>query len=185
MTDETLFATSPAQGHLPETIGSVTLAEAGTMPIWSVLTYRGKAGAVSEALQSAHGVAFPEPGRVAEAAEARAVWTGLDQCLLFAAQPDATLADHAAITDQSDAWVHLGLSGTGVADVLARLVPIDLSTDAFPPGQTRRTSLGHMAAIVIRDGVDQFEILTFRSMAGTAVHELTRAMRMVAARTAL
>ena len=81
-------------------------------------------------------------------------------------------------------WAHpLGTDDLG-RDVLARLVPLDLSPAACPKGSARRTLLGHMSCLILHPGGAAFEILVFRSMAHSAVHELTRAMTAVAARRA-
>jgi sarcosine oxidase subunit gamma len=69
--------------------------------------------------------------------------------------------------------------------VLARLVPLDLSPATYPPGSARRTLVGHMPALILYRGGDAFEMLLFRSMAATAVAELSAVMKMVAARAAL
>ena len=70
----------------------------------------------------------------------------------------------------------------GLEPVLARLTPIDLRDSAFPKGATARTVIGHMTGSITRTGADTYAIMVFRSMAKTAVHELERAMRGVAAR---
>jgi sarcosine oxidase subunit gamma len=163
----------------------MTLTEAPMGSVWAVMPYRGKAAALSKALEQAHGMPFPEPGTLLTAGKVRIAWSGLDQAFLMGVEPDAALADHAALTDQSDAWTHLVLDGPAARDVLARWVPVDLSPAACPPGAARRTLVGHMSALILHPGGDRFEILVFRSMAATAVHELTRAMRAVAARGAL
>ena len=43
------------------------------------------------------------------------------------------------MTDQSDGWTVLALSGAAAVDVLARLVPVDLRLAAFPVGGALRT----------------------------------------------
>ena len=100
----------------------------------------------------------------------------------FAITPDPTLAGHAAMVDQSDGWAVLRLEGAGAAEVLARLVPLDLRAPQFRRGHTARTELQHMMASLTRLGPDAFLIMVFRSMARTLVHDLTSAMEAVAAR---
>ena len=94
----------------------------------------------------------------------------------------ADLAAEGAITDQSDAWAFMRLTGAGAEDVLARLVPVDLRLAVFMPGQTVRTELMHMMASITRSGDDSFDIMVMRSFAKTAVHDLHEAMKSVAAR---
>ncbi len=51
----------------------------------------------------------------------------------------------------------------------------------FEVGHTARTLLQHMACSLTRVAENRFEIMVFRSMAKTAVHEIETAMRTVAA----
>jgi sarcosine oxidase subunit gamma len=59
---------------------------------------------------------------------------------------------------------------------------VDVRRAQFPPGHAARTMLHHMTCTLMRTGDDAFEIMVFRSMAATAVHDLGTAMRSVAAR---
>lgn len=180
-----MIAKSPALGLTPVETGGATLSEGPMAPVWAVMPYRGRTADLAGALETAHGLPFPEPGMLHAAPPARIAWSGLDQAFLMGVAPDPALAAHAALTDQSDAWAHLVLDGPSARDVLARWVPLDLSPAACPPGSARRTLVGHMAALLLHPDGDRFEILVFRSMAGTAVHEIGRAMAAVAARAAV
>ena len=84
------------------------------------------------------GLGWPAPGQVIAQGSARAQWFGLDLALLIGAAPEAGLARHAALTDQSDAWAVLRLEGAGAGDVLARLTPLDLRESVFGTGRTAR-----------------------------------------------
>jgi len=176
-----LTAKRPA-GIDPITIGSVTLNEAPFAPIWAIMPFRGQVTDLSQAMKQAHGLRFPDPNEMTQNGDLRCAFSGIDQAFLLGGVPDASLSAHAALTEQSDAWTHLRLDGACVSDVLARLTPLDLSLRAFPVGSAQRSSLGHMATLVLRPSETEFEILVFRSMAQTAVHELERAMKGVAAR---
>jgi sarcosine oxidase subunit gamma len=179
-----LIATSPARGLTPVTIGAVTLTEPPQAPVWAILPRQGTAKALDSALQKAHGLTFPNPGMCHEARGLCLAWSGLDQAFLIGSAPDKSLGPHAALIDQSDAWTHLWIEGEQSRAVLARLVPIDLSPAACPKGSARRTLLGHMPTLILHPGGDRFEVLVFRSMAHSAVHDLTLAMTAVAARRA-
>jgi len=169
----------------PVETGGLRLTTAAWTPIWSIAPFRGQAATVSDALMQAHGLRFPAPGALHEHGGARIAWSGLDQAFLIGAIPEAALARHAALTDQSDAWVQLILDGPVVRDVLARLVPIDLTPAACPPGSARRTLLGHMSTLIVYPGADRFELFVYRSMTATALHDLGRVMRAVTARATL
>ena len=96
--------------------------------------------------------------------------------------PEASLAEHAALTDQSDAWLVVRLEGAGARDVLARLTPVDLRDSAFKRGHTARTELAHMMASLTRVGPQAYQVLVFRGFSQTLAHDLKSAMEGVAAR---
>lgn len=173
-----LIAKSALEGR-SLTAGTVTLAEIDVGPITSIAVFPGGAKAVAKGLKTV-GLTMPEPNTFAEKKGARIVWTGRDQAFLIGVEPPAL--DGAAITDQSDGWAVLSVSGAGVVDVLARWVPVDLRLAAFPVGQAIRTQLNHMNVVILRTGDHAIEIMVFRSMARTAWHEVETAMHMVQAR---
>ena len=172
-----LIARSPCEGLLPLQAGTTTLTELLPAAITSVAPQR---GADMAAFKSATGAAFPAPNRATGKEGARAVWSGPGQCFWLGAQ----LADLKgfALTDQSDAWAVMRLEGADAEQVLARLTPIDLRKSTFKRGHTARTLLGHMACSITRAKDNAFDIMVFRSMAVTAVHELDVAMKSVAVR---
>lgn len=179
-----LKAKSAAAGLLPLTIGGLTIAEAPQARMTGLSPFSGAIARASSELERAHGLTLPGPNRMTEADGAMALWFGQNRWLLIGPDPDAALGGCAALTDQSDAWTRVILSGTGAVDVLARLVPVDLRPAAFPPGSAIRTELRHMQAAVARPADGTLTVMTFRSMAGTLVHDLQVAAEAVAARRA-
>lgn len=175
-----LIAKTPLDAAAPTTIGTCTITEVDLGTLTSIAPYRG--AKVAGAFKAAHGMAWPAANRATGKDGARAIWFGRNVVLLAGPTPDASLAQHAALTDQSDAWTAVTLSGADVEAVLARLVPLDLSPAHFKRGHTARTQLQHMMGSVTRIGADTFLLMVFRSMAGTLVHDLERAMASVAAR---
>lgn len=166
-------------GLLPITIGTVTLSEVTPDTVTWIAPAKGKAAAVSKALEKQIGAAFPEPNRVT-GTDMRAVWTGPGQAMILGAVLKPITG--AAMSDQTSAWACCAVDGPDAAAVLSRLVPIDLRADKFAVGHAARTLLGHMNCVLMRTGPDRYEVMVFRSMAATATHELECAMRMVAAR---
>jgi len=172
-----LKQTPPAHG-LPKTLGHAALALLDPGPMWSVAPFKGRAAAVSKAL----GADLPKVGRSTSKDGRELLWFSQGQWLMIGAAPDATAANDAAITDQSDAWCALQIKGAGAQDVLARLVPVDLRQSTLKRGHCLRSQLGHMNVHITRTGKDAFRLLGFRSMAHTMVQELSHAMADVAAR---
>lgn len=170
-----LQAKTPAEGLLPKSHGDLTLSELTPTRLTSVAPYRGHEGAVAAALGG-----WPVAGQVVVIPGGRVAWSGLRQAFVL----DADVPDlpGAAVTDQSDAWTMVRLSGPGAIDAMARLCPLDLSQ--LGHGRCARTLVNHMSALIL-SAEDGFEILVFRAFAQTLVHELLEAMEHVAARAAL
>ncbi|MGB3313917.1 MAG: sarcosine oxidase subunit gamma [Albidovulum sp.] len=177
-----LIEKTACDGLLPVTEAGVTLSECGPARITSIAPFAGKERALGAALK-AKGLGWPKPGQSLAKGEARIVWTGRDQAFLIGAVPEG-LSGVAALTDQSDAWARMRLEGPGAEAVLARLVALDLRMADFPNGSTARTGLNHMMMVLCRTGDEAFEIMVFRSVAASAVHELHQATKALAARTA-
>lgn len=177
-----LVAKSPCGGRLPVEHGAVRLSEVAMTCLTSLQPRQGQEKALSKAFKAAHGMVFPAPNRATGKEGARAVWFGKGQAMLVGPEPDAALAAHAAMTDQSDAWAMVRLEGAAAEDVLARLVPVDLRQSVFKRGHSVRTMLQHMSVSITRISDEAFLIFAFRSMAGTLVHDLETAMKGVAAR---
>lgn len=177
-----LVAKTPCADLLPLSIGAVTVTEVDLGVLTSVAPYKGQEKAASEAMTKAHGVGFPSANRAPTKGDARAIWFGRDMALLVGPAPDAKLREYAALTDQSDAWTAVELSGAGAEDVLARLVPVDLRRAGFKRGHTVRSQIKHMNGSITRTGSDSFLLLVFRAMAATLVHDLQEAMESIASR---
>jgi len=145
-----------------------------------LLPYSGKVKALSDAMKLKHSIGFPAIGRSTAKAGARCVWFGMDQAMLIGVLPDTSLYKNAAVVDQSDSWAVVRLQGDLAVEVLSRLTPLDLRPSVFKRGHTARSSLQHMNVSITRVGAQTFEIMAFRSMANTLVHDLKTAMRSVA-----
>ncbi|MCG6885441.1 MAG: sarcosine oxidase subunit gamma [Silicimonas sp.] len=172
-----LIARPATHGLLPIEIGSVVLEDAQPEAITWIAPYNRKKSAVTRTLGG-----FPGPGQVVEVKAGRALSVGPGQALILGA-PAA--CDDAAVVDQSDGWTVVALDGAAARDVLARLTPLDLRDSALSENATARTLLGHMTASITRTGPYRYELMVFRSMTQTLIHELTRAMKHVAARARL
>ncbi len=169
-----LIAKTPAEGLLPYSKGTAELSEHALGNVTSIAPFKGQ----NEAVEKALGAALPKVGR----SSGNAVWFSQGLYLLLELEQPKALERIAAVTDQSDAWCALDLKGESAEAVLARLVPIDLRQSSFKRNHCARTQLGHMPLHITRTGKDAFRLMSFRSMAGTMVHEISRAMDLLAAR---
>jgi len=178
-----LIAKSPCEGLLPLDLGQVQAREVVGQPMALVAPFKGAAGPLGAALAAAHGLSWPKPGKVVQGQGCQLQWFGHSHAMLVGCPPSDSLRAHAALSDQSDAWAVVALEGPDAAAVLARLTPLDLRDSQFGPGDTARTELFHMSAAITRSGAQSYQIMVFRSMAGTLVHDLKTAMQAVAARS--
>lgn len=171
-----LIATPPfADLDVPVTLGSVRASPLPMATVHAIAPFPGRMADVAARLGG-----FPAPGQVLDTPTGRLVWAGREAAFLWGAAPDLT--GLAAVTDQSDGWAGLRLEGAGAADVLARLVPVDLAT--LSPPAAIRSQLNHLPLLLIHPAAETWDLWSFRSMAGTLVHEVEAAMRGVAARAA-
>ena len=172
-----LIAKPATDGLLPIEIGEARLEDAQPEAITWVAPFNRKKGAVSRAMGG-----FPGPGEVVDVKAGRALSVGPGQAMVLGAP---LACEGAAIVDQSDAWTVVVLDGAAARDILARLTPLDMRDSALPEGRTARTLIGHMTASLTRVDSFRYEIMVFRSMTHTMIHEIERAMKHVAARAML
>ena len=172
-----LVAKSAASGVLPVTIGTLSVTELPLHEIHSIAPFKG--AKASAALKKAVGVGLPDAGRSTAKGDVQILWSARGQYLLIGATPPKLSA---AITDQSDAWCAVTLTGARAASVMARLCPID--TAQMEDGDVARSLVGHMSAIIVKRA-EGFVIMVFRAFAKTLVHELRDAMVSVTAQAAL
>lgn len=179
MTD--LKAKRPLDGY-DKIIGDTRIVALVPGRVTSVAPYP---GSDTDTVLGALGLRFPAPGETYASGRSRIVWAGRQLAFLIDAEPPEGLSEVAALTDQSDGWVWVHVTGPGAADALARLCPLDLRPAAFATGTSAKSLIGHMQALILRTSKTGFELAVFASMADTLRHELEAAARAVAARQAL
>ncbi|SFR56021.1 sarcosine oxidase subunit gamma [Litoreibacter janthinus] len=172
-----LVAKSAAEGLLPVAIGKLSLTELPLRTMHSIAPQNG--AEVSAVLKKAVGVALPDAGASTAKGDVEILWTARGQYFLVGATPPDLPA---SVTDQSDAWCAVLLTGERTEDALARLCPID--TAQMGEGDVVRSLIGHMSAIIVRRA-EGFEIMVFRAFAKTLVHELREVMVSLNAQEAL
>ena len=176
-----LLPKSAAAGLTPIKISNTKIMELDELALTSISVYKGKSKKLSEQLKKSHGMALPHNGRATGREGARALWFGR-HTLLVGPKCDEKLTKFAMLTDQSDAWVVLRMSGDLVEDVLMRLSPVEVRFKTFKTGVVVRTGLQHVNVTLHRIGANTIDVYGFRSTAKTLCHELTQVLTTVAAR---
>lgn len=145
-----------------------------------------------QAAPAPFGLTLPGPGGWTSGDRIAAFWTGPDQWMIegtgqghddFAALIGAEVSA-AAVTEQTDGWVAINITGPAgqIVALLERLV--NLAPEATAPGRATRTGLHHMNVFLIRRAPDQLTILGMRSAAGSLWHAVAEtAKRLTEAAT--
>jgi sarcosine oxidase subunit gamma len=166
--------------------GFCTVEEAGLM---GMITLRADLGseAVAKAVKPVTGSAIPGRGETVFGKSGRAAWMSPDELLLIVDYPkagenvaalNAALAgEHALVVNVSDARAVFRVTGPRCREVMAKLTPANVATDAFAPGQWRRTRLAQVAAAFHMPDAESFEIVCFRSVAQYMFDLLSNAAR--------
>lgn len=136
------------------------------------------------------GLAMPAVARVGREGDLTVFWTAPDQCFVEADEaqyPDlagelASRLTGASITEQTGAWVKLGLAGGDVIAVLQKLVMLDV--DRFEDGQVSRTLVEHLGIYVLKQQ-GRFFLYAPSSTARHLTHALETAAQAETARQAL
>jgi methylglutamate dehydrogenase subunit D len=171
-----------AKSALPKLSGLVELSRAGVIAcerhpqFATVMAYKGKRAAVAARLKELYGLSLPSGPRRATSGSSALIGLG-PRTWLFeresgpALEPELSgmLADEAAITDQSDGYVILRLTGPHVRDVLAKGISIDFHDRVFVPGCAAATTCAHIGVILWRledaNGCAVLDVAVFRSLA--------------------
>ncbi|PIB24028.1 hypothetical protein BFP76_01895 [Amylibacter kogurei] len=83
------------------------------------------------------------------------------------------------VTDQSDGWVALEISGENVILALERICPIDLHTDKFLIGHFARTMMEHMGCIILRTDTQTYQLFSASSSAESFLHAVETSIHNV------
>ena len=103
-----------------------------------------------------------------------ALWLGPDEWLICGGDDGPALVDrlrgaldshNAAVTDVSENYTIIGLSGPRAADVLAKGCPLDLHPTSFQPGHVAQTIVARADVVLHQIGADAYDIHVRRSFA--------------------
>lgn len=181
MSDFTLTPHSPLEGYRRE-FDRVTIAEVTDRAIVSIATPDGGESALEKAIASAFETKIPPVGEslISSLPDWRLMGMQPGQLFLLFV-PDGpepvkevaqALGDTACLTDQSDSWVTIAVSGAGSIAALERICPIDLHPSAFRRGAVARTVMEHIAAIIVCEEANKFLLMSPRSSARSFLHAL-------------
>lgn len=179
---------SPLGGGDPlfEKFSGLEIQEIADRSLVSIAAKRDGESMLRQVVQESFGVDLPQPGRITAGPRVLFAWMGQNHWFVDAATDKVanlevelgrTLGKNASVSDQSDAWVRLRLSGPKVYPVLEKLCMLDLHNNSFPPKTVARTVMGHLGTVISRpEPRDMFELWSARSSA----HSFLASIRLAA-----
>ncbi|MGB6487618.1 MAG: hypothetical protein WBE91_12105 [Steroidobacteraceae bacterium] len=152
--DPTVIETSPFAG-LPTAVGrgsGVLATERNGLGIARIVARRGQSARLAELLRASFGVEPPNGPRRASRGDVGVAGIGPQTWLAmrdgagngFAESLRPMLGDCASVSDQSDAYAILRLTGPKVRATLAKLIPIDIHPRSFHVHNVAQTICGYV-----------------------------------------
>jgi sarcosine oxidase subunit gamma len=151
----------------------------------TILVKKGQGKVLAQRLQERYSITLPQGPQRAHSGNMSLIGTGPGAWFAtsehggnsFAAELSSSLGELASISDQTDGYAVLRLSGPRLRDALAKLIPLDLYSSAFAVGQAASTSAAHIGVTLWRleddaHGAPVFEIALYRSFASSFWHAL-------------
>lgn len=178
------FETAPKK----VTIGTITLSEQPNIALASLAKRQTKSENFSKTAQQLFTTDLPEPGHMTVSDPWTIFWMGPDHWMVMAphnthediaVQLKATFEASASLTEQSDAWVVLHVSGPETPALFKRCCVIDI--ERFTTHSATRTAIEHTGCFVLcveQAGV--YHVITPRSSAESVFHALETAALSIA-----
>jgi methylglutamate dehydrogenase subunit D len=154
----------------------------------TVLVRKGRSAALTQRLRDRFSIEMPQGSYRTTTGDLALMGTGPDVWLAahqrggnaFVTTLREVAGDLASISDHSDGYAVLRLSGPKVRDTLCKLVPVDVHPLAFTIGSVAVTVAAQIGATLWRladdaQGSPVFEIAVFRSLSASFWHALSAA----------
>ena len=164
--------------------GFAKVDEAG---LRGMITLRGNLASVKlkTAAKKITGAEMPKLGHANISGESGLAWMSPDELLVLVpyemvesalTEIDKALkGQHYLAVNVSDARAVFCVSGAGAREVIAKLCPVDMSAQAFKPGQFRRTRMAQIPAAFWMGEDESLTVICFRSVAEYAFNLLKNA----------
>ena len=141
-------------------INGVKISEIKNKEIYALAIKEKNEKKATMSLQKHFGAQMPSVGKgsVSQKYNVKILRLSVDQLFLFFENKSLTevqnifknLYDSFFITEQTDAWCGLKVSGRNIEECLIRVSPIDISLKNFPVNAFAKTMMEHLGTIMIR-----------------------------------
>jgi len=176
-----LKPTSALNNYAKEFDG-ISLAQVNNLAIISIATPKGGDAALGRVIKKVFKATRPDVGQslAISGGKGRLIAMRPGQLFyLFENQeidplqivPDQ-LAEFAYLSDLSDGWVSLEMSGVNCTKALERICAIDLHPSEFVPDKFARTRMEHLDVIILCTKPDSYLLMSPRSSAVSFLHAI-------------
>ena len=182
---EISLTAEPILGGVDIQIGENRIRERDDLAIVSIAIPQGGDATLAKALQAGWSLDIPTSTQTTASGDTRAVRTTPDQLLVIfphttpdaEAQVQARLNGAGYTTEQTDAWVVLEISGPETSAAMERLCPLDIAR--LETGDTGRTVMEHLGALIVKLDADRFLLMSASSSAQSFLHAVETSYRNV------
>ncbi len=159
-------------------IGSTRISERFDVALASIATRHGQEKAFATAAKKAK-IPLVGPAQSVIGAPYGCFWVAPEMWFVEApfvthknivAKLKPIFGDTASITEQTDAWLRLDMTGEALAELFARLCNLDLA--ALPDAYASRTVIEHLGCYLIRHNINAITLYGPRSSAASLLHAL-------------
>ena len=168
-------------------INGITISEITNTEIVAVAIRRENELKVESLFKSLLKSALPKAGQavVIDTLRLKVLRISFDQLFLFFA-PEvkkrvetilSRMENSIYVTEQSDNWSGLKLSGCKAELCLERICPVDISIESFGVNSFARTIMEHLGVIIMRVDENEFELFSASSSANSFLNSLTTSAR--------
>ena len=188
MSNFSLVARSPLAG-IKVQYSDTTVTEVVGKAIISIATPLGGESKLSQAITNTYQTSLPAVGQSTESAVDGASFLGIARNQYFLLFDHETpraleividrLVGVAYLTDQSDSWVMIRLSGPNSREALSRICSLDFEFSVFPTGSFVRTIMEHHGAFIQCEDKNRFLLFSARSSATSFLHAVETAVQTV------
>ena len=178
-----------ALNHYAKEFGGVTLTQVNNLAIISIATSKGGNAALNRVIKKIFKAPKPDVGQslALSGGRDRLMAMGQDQLFyLFEHQEidplqivPEPLTKTAYLSDLSDGWVILEMSGVNCTKALERICTLDLHPTKFVPNQFARTRMEHLDVIIIGTKPDSYLLMSPRSSAVSFAHAIETSIHNV------
>ena len=169
-------------GFKKENIGDLSIEEITNYSIVSIAVPDKNEKVLSNSIFSYYGINLPNVGKssISEVDNARVLGMQPSQYFIIFQTTNINPKIHIEkiinklgyLTDQSDSWSSIKLTGFESKKALERICPIDLNDEVFKINDVARTNMEHIGVIIIKLTSNEFLLLSPRSSSHSFYHSI-------------